>query len=305
MGYRFGFQGQEKETELFGGQASWFKYRISDNRIGRFISPDPLFRKYPHNSVYAFSENRVIYGVELEGLEYAPPPDPSGGYSKSLQMQGEAGAKAAGVAIDGVKGASNWTYNNVLKDGALEGRNDGANVGYGSRTEQGLNSALYNTVSGGVGCIVETMGAPISGGTSLLGAVASADQFVEGLNTFGAVFAGTYHPNNTYSSIKLAAETASSELTGNKDYGTIAYNLYSVGTSVATLSKLSVPTSIKAPLTKVTSAKSVAAISTMVYSAVEGITSDGAELIDVSKGVFSQLKDNTSVRKPIVKPLER
>ena len=31
---------------------------------------DPLAAKYPWNSPYAFSENRVIDGVELEGLEY-------------------------------------------------------------------------------------------------------------------------------------------------------------------------------------------------------------------------------------------
>jgi len=68
--YRFGFQGQEAENELYGeGNASFFKYRISDNRLGRFFSIDPLAAKYPHNSPYAFSENRVIDGVELEGLE--------------------------------------------------------------------------------------------------------------------------------------------------------------------------------------------------------------------------------------------
>lgn len=42
---------------------------MHDPRIGRFFAIDPLFRKYPHNSVYAFSENRVIDGIELEGLE--------------------------------------------------------------------------------------------------------------------------------------------------------------------------------------------------------------------------------------------
>lgn len=31
---------------------------------------NPLFREYPYNSPYAFSENRVIDGIELEGLEY-------------------------------------------------------------------------------------------------------------------------------------------------------------------------------------------------------------------------------------------
>ncbi|MCQ2225425.1 MAG: hypothetical protein MJZ14_06840 [Paludibacteraceae bacterium] len=67
--YRYGFQGQDKEKELWGGEASFFKYRISDNRLGRFFSVDPLSSKFPWNSSYAFSENRVIDGVELEGLE--------------------------------------------------------------------------------------------------------------------------------------------------------------------------------------------------------------------------------------------
>ena len=41
-----------------------------DSRIGRFFAVDPLAAKYPHNSTYAFCENRVIDGVELEGLEW-------------------------------------------------------------------------------------------------------------------------------------------------------------------------------------------------------------------------------------------
>ncbi len=69
-GYRYGFQGQDRERELWGGEASFFTYRISDNRLGRFFSVDPLSSKYPWNSSYAFSENRLIDGVELEGLEY-------------------------------------------------------------------------------------------------------------------------------------------------------------------------------------------------------------------------------------------
>ena len=34
------------------------------------MSVDPLAEKYPYNGVYNFSENRVIDGRELEGLEY-------------------------------------------------------------------------------------------------------------------------------------------------------------------------------------------------------------------------------------------
>jgi len=68
--YRFGFQGQESEKELFDGNGSFFKYRISDNRLGRFFSIDPLASKYPWNSPFAFSENKLINGRELEGLEW-------------------------------------------------------------------------------------------------------------------------------------------------------------------------------------------------------------------------------------------
>ena len=42
---------------------------MHDPRVGRFFAVDPLFREYPWNSTYAFSENRLLDGVELEGLE--------------------------------------------------------------------------------------------------------------------------------------------------------------------------------------------------------------------------------------------
>jgi RHS repeat-associated protein len=70
--YRYGFQGQERDDEIKGsGNSVNYKYRMHDPRLGRFLSLDPLAPDYPHNSPYAFSENRVIDGVELEGLEYA------------------------------------------------------------------------------------------------------------------------------------------------------------------------------------------------------------------------------------------
>ncbi|MFH6996039.1 RHS repeat domain-containing protein [Flavobacterium sp. FlaQc-48] len=69
--YRYGFQGQEKDDELKGeGNSLNYTFRMHDPRIGRFLSVDPLTKSYPHNSPYAFSENRVIDGMELEGLEY-------------------------------------------------------------------------------------------------------------------------------------------------------------------------------------------------------------------------------------------
>ena len=68
--YRYGFQGQEKDDEIKGeGNSLSYTFRMHDPRIGRFFAIDPLFKEYPHNSPYAFSENRVVDAIELEGLE--------------------------------------------------------------------------------------------------------------------------------------------------------------------------------------------------------------------------------------------
>ncbi len=69
-GYRYGFQGQERDDEMKGeGNAYNYKFRMHDPRLGRFFALDPLAPMYPHNSPYAFSENKLIDGIELEGLE--------------------------------------------------------------------------------------------------------------------------------------------------------------------------------------------------------------------------------------------
>jgi RHS repeat-associated protein len=68
--YIFGFNGQEKLNEAYGeGNAYSFEYRISDPRIGRFLSIDPLFKKYPFYTPYQFAGNSSIMAKELEGLE--------------------------------------------------------------------------------------------------------------------------------------------------------------------------------------------------------------------------------------------
>jgi RHS repeat-associated protein len=68
--YRFGFQGQEQDDEVKGtGNHIHFTFRGYDSRTGKMWSVDPLAPEYPWNSPYAFSENRVIDAVELEGLE--------------------------------------------------------------------------------------------------------------------------------------------------------------------------------------------------------------------------------------------
>lgn len=69
-GYRYFFNGQEGDNEVFGEVALHaFEYRMHDARLGRFWSVDPLAAKYPWNSTYAFAENSPVGFLELEGLE--------------------------------------------------------------------------------------------------------------------------------------------------------------------------------------------------------------------------------------------
>jgi RHS repeat-associated protein len=46
-----------------------FRYRNHDPQIGRFVQVDPLATKYVYNSTYAYAENKVGMGFDLEGLE--------------------------------------------------------------------------------------------------------------------------------------------------------------------------------------------------------------------------------------------
>jgi RHS repeat-associated protein len=69
-GYRYGFNGQEKEPEL--GDYYAFEYRIHDARLGRFLSVDPIGGNYPWQSVYAYFKNCPILIIDFLGLGEEP-----------------------------------------------------------------------------------------------------------------------------------------------------------------------------------------------------------------------------------------
>ena len=66
--YKYKHQGQERQDE-FGLNWDSFKWRNYDYAIGRFMVIDPLASEYAYNSPYAFQENKIGLGRELEGLE--------------------------------------------------------------------------------------------------------------------------------------------------------------------------------------------------------------------------------------------
>lgn len=47
-----------------------FQGNLTKGKLSRFLSVDPLAKNYPWNSAYAFAENRVIDGIDLEGAEW-------------------------------------------------------------------------------------------------------------------------------------------------------------------------------------------------------------------------------------------
>ena len=65
---KYKYNGKELQDEM-GLGVYFFKFRSYDPALGRFWQIDPLAGTYAHNSTYAFAENNVSSGTDLEGLE--------------------------------------------------------------------------------------------------------------------------------------------------------------------------------------------------------------------------------------------
>lgn len=117
-GYRYGFNGQEKDNDIVGktGTLCAFEYRIHDARIGRFLSIDPLFKEYPWNSSYAFAENRVIDGIDLEGREWERAIGPKGvGISVNISFSSDKELNLSSEQIDQYKNSINSQLDQTMK----------------------------------------------------------------------------------------------------------------------------------------------------------------------------------------------
>ncbi len=67
-GYRYGFNGSEKDNEIKGeGNSYNFGSRIYDSRLGKFMSIDNEYYKFPFQSPYLFASNSPIIAVDLNG----------------------------------------------------------------------------------------------------------------------------------------------------------------------------------------------------------------------------------------------
>jgi RHS repeat-associated protein len=69
--YRYGFNGKENDNDVKGIEGSQQDYgmRIYYPRVGRFLSVDPLAKRFPHFSSYQYAGNTPIQAVDLDGGE--------------------------------------------------------------------------------------------------------------------------------------------------------------------------------------------------------------------------------------------
>ena len=71
--YQFGFNGKENDNEVYGtGNFQDYGMRMYSPRLSRFISPDPIAKKFPELSTFQFASNSPIGGIDLDGLELQP-----------------------------------------------------------------------------------------------------------------------------------------------------------------------------------------------------------------------------------------
>ena len=68
-GYRYGFNGKEKDKDINSLTAYDYGFRIYNPAIGKFLSVDPLTKSYPELTPYQFASNTPIQAIDLDGLE--------------------------------------------------------------------------------------------------------------------------------------------------------------------------------------------------------------------------------------------
>ena len=67
-GYRYFFNGQEGDNEVFGEVANFgYEFRQYDSRLGRWWSVDPKWNEYPGVSPYAFCGGNPIIIRDING----------------------------------------------------------------------------------------------------------------------------------------------------------------------------------------------------------------------------------------------
>ena len=91
--YRYGFNGKENDNEVKGeGNQQDYGFRISDSRLGRFLSVDPIANQYPELTPFQYASDCPVKFVDIDGKEAGEPG--YGAYRAALTIQNSEAAIA-------------------------------------------------------------------------------------------------------------------------------------------------------------------------------------------------------------------
>ena len=91
-GYRYFFNGQEGDNEVFGETANFgYEFRQYDSRLARWWSVDPKWSEYPSVSPFVFCNGSPIVLMDMKGKESSPIYDLQGNFlgTDNEGLQGE------------------------------------------------------------------------------------------------------------------------------------------------------------------------------------------------------------------------
>ncbi|OYU96722.1 MAG: hypothetical protein CFE21_00090 [Bacteroidetes bacterium B1(2017)] len=185
--YRFAFNGKEADNEINGtGNDYDFGARIYDARLGRWLSLDPMQRKYPSLTPFHFTGNSPIIFVDNDGRDFGVTVDSKGtilitanvyttnkeAYDQALKASGELNSLSKKATINGkeytvsfqinvvppaekgVQNALNWMSDPVgnLYKGTTKSTEYVNGKAVGGTTKNGklieMNNILYQTSIG-------------------------------------------------------------------------------------------------------------------------------------------------------------
>ena len=131
--YRYAFNAKERDTEGMGGSGSTYDYgfRIYNPNIARFLSKDPLAKKFPWWTPYQFAGNMPIRYIDLDGLEPSENPATPGTNEKRAMFNVSLINTGASKKSANDNFLSRSTFNAIFRNKDLQLEGQSSNWGNG------------------------------------------------------------------------------------------------------------------------------------------------------------------------------
>jgi len=153
-GYRFGYQGSEKDNEFKGeGNSYTTEFRQLDPRLGRWLSVDKLISKYPEYSPFSTFNNNPNYFTDVSGLEGEPKEGETRIENKLQQVytgSGEGKGWKSAMDVKNFQGSgNNVVFIRTGEEGAYEFQKiENVVISIGNPEEFGLGETSYSNQIG-------------------------------------------------------------------------------------------------------------------------------------------------------------